>query len=333
MSIPSKVSGGGNTSTAQNIFRVVFSQSLSAAPTYQMWDNSSTYPAVDASGSTTAKEAFTGTSNNSNKPEYALVDTTNAAPSSSWLPGSASAGSANPNRMKGSTNYVTSPATPTVQTAPVAPSLALTSGSNLGTGAYKYQITFVFGTSGAPIGETTGGTEATITTTSGNQAVNLSSIPTGPTGCIARKVYRTAVGGATGTEKLVATINDNTTTTYSDTTADGSLGAGVPTTNTTAAIRFNVTAEFGADSAVPSSSSQNILLQVGYQYTGSAPSLTYWYNDGGTDASPSWTQFTPGSNGIRLVNSGTVSGTYKYTLPASGVQSVGGSNGELWVTA
>jgi hypothetical protein len=132
---------------------------------------------------------------------YALVDTTNSAPSSNWLPSSATAGSANPNRMKGSTNYVTSPATP---------------------------------------------------------------------------------------------------------------GAG-------GAIRFNITAEFPSDSSVPSSSSQNILLQVEYQYTGSAPTLTYAYNDGGTEGSPSWTNFTPGTHGIRLVNTGTSSGTYKLTLPASGV--------------
>lgn len=211
MSIPSKVVGGGNNSTAQNVFRLTFSQAVSAAPIYKMFDNSSTFPAVDAAGSTTAKEAFTGTAGNSSKPMYALVDTTNAAPSSNWFPASATAGSANPNRMKGSTNYVTSPSTPTV-------------------------------------------------------------------------------GGA---------------------------------------IKFNLSAEFPSDASVPSTSSQNILLQVEYQYTGSAPTLTYAYNDGGSEGSPVWTNFTPGTHGIRLVNTGTSSGTYKYTLPSSGVATVG----ELWVTS
>jgi hypothetical protein len=211
MAIPSKVVGGGNNSTAQNVFRITWSQGLSAAPQYQAWDNSSTYPAVDAAGSTTAKEAFTGTAGNSSKPMYALVATTSAAPSSNWMPASATGGAANPNRLKGTTNYVTDPTTPS----------------------------------------------------------------------------------ASGT------------------------------------TRFNLSAEFPSDASVPSSSSQNILLQVQYQYTGSAPTLTYAYNDGGTEGSPSWTTFTPGTHGIRLVNTGTSSGTYKFTLPTSSVSTVQ----ELWVTA
>jgi hypothetical protein len=42
-----------------------------------------------------------------------------------------------------------------------------------------------------------------------------------------RKIYRTVAGGSTF--KLVTTIADNTTTTYTDNTADGSLGANAPT--------------------------------------------------------------------------------------------------------
>ncbi len=215
MAIPSRVVGGGNNSTAQNVFRVTFSAALSAAPIYSMWDNASTFPAVSASGSTVVKEAFTGTAGNSSKPMYVLVATTSAAPVSAWFPAAATAGSANPNRMKGdasnSGSYVTDPTTPA---------------------------------------------------------------------------------------------------------ASGS-------------IRFNLSAEFPSDAAVPSSSSQNVLLQIQYQYTGSAPTLTYAYNDGGTEATPTWTNFTPGTHGIRLVNTGTSAGTYKFTLPSSGVSTVG----ELWVTA
>ena len=46
-----------------------------------------------------------------------LVDTSSGAPASNWKPSSATAGSANPNRMKGQTNYVTSTVTPTAGTA------------------------------------------------------------------------------------------------------------------------------------------------------------------------------------------------------------------------
>lgn len=213
MAIPSKVINGGNNNTANaaNIFRITWSTALSVAPIYQMWDNSSTFPAVDASGSTTTKEAFAGTAGNSNKPEYSLQCTSSAGnASSNWMPTTATGGSANPNRMKGSTNYVTDPTTP-------------------------------------------------------------------------------AASGVT---------------------------------------KFNITAEFASDSTVPSTTSQAVLLQVQYQYTGSAPSLTYAYNDGGTEGTPTWTNLTPGTHGIRLVNTGTVSGTYKFTLPASSTSSVG----ELWVT-
>jgi len=62
--------------------------------------------------------------------------------------------------------------------------------------------------------------------------IGLSSIPIGPTGTTKRHLYRTAAGGSQ--LKLLATINNNTTTTHSDTTADASLGANIPTSNTTA---------------------------------------------------------------------------------------------------
>jgi hypothetical protein len=58
--------------------------------------------------------------------------------------------------------------------------------------------------------------------------VTVSGIAAGPSGVTARKVYRTA---ANATQlKLLATLNDNTTTTLpSDTAADASLGANAPT--------------------------------------------------------------------------------------------------------
>lgn len=105
------------------------------------------------------------------------------------------------------------------QTAPGAPTLALVAGTALGIGPYRYQISFV-----NVSGETPGGTEAVVTTTLGNQAVNLTAIPVGPAGTTARKVYRTIKNGETGSEKLVATIPDNTTTVYSDVVPDSSLG-------------------------------------------------------------------------------------------------------------
>lgn len=110
MSIPNKATGYGNASTARNVFRVTFSQALSSAPKYEAWDGGS-FPAV-GSGTTTTGRIFAGTTGNGSKPMLSLVDTSSGAPTSSWKPTSATAGSANPNRMKGQTNFVTATATP-----------------------------------------------------------------------------------------------------------------------------------------------------------------------------------------------------------------------------
>jgi len=112
--------------------------------------------------------------------------------------------------------------------APGQPSSALTTGIALEIGYYEHAITFVTAN-----GETPAGTRRGITTTSGNQKVQVSNIPIGPAGVTKRRVYRTAVGG--GALKLVAEIPDNSTTTYLDQTPDASLGAAPPTLNTSGA--------------------------------------------------------------------------------------------------
>jgi hypothetical protein len=115
--------------------------------------------------------------------------------------------------------------------SPAAPSGALTSGTALGIGAYKYAVTFV-----DAYGESLPGSQFSITTTSGNQNINLSAIPTGPAVTTKRNIYRTTVGGTQ--LKLVGTLNDNTTTTFSDNKADGSLGTNAPTVSTFAQADF-----------------------------------------------------------------------------------------------
>lgn len=103
---------------------------------------------------------------------------------------------------------------------------ALTAGTAMGIGLYDYVYTYV-----SPDGESTISPVTAITTTSGNQKVNLSGITVGPTGTTARNIYRTVVGGGTA-YKLLHQIADNTTTTYIDATADASLGAAAPTAPT-----------------------------------------------------------------------------------------------------
>jgi hypothetical protein len=115
---------------------------------------------------------------------------------------------------------------------------AASAGAGLGIGTYRYKATFVTGIPKPDgtimvVGETLPSSSVVVTTSSGNQQVSLTNLPVGPTGTIARRVYRTAVGGADGTQKLVFTVQDNTTTAWIDTMADASLGTAVPTTNTT----------------------------------------------------------------------------------------------------
>lgn len=61
--------------------------------------------------------------------------------------------------------------------------------------------------------------------------VALSGIAVGPAAVTARKIYRSAAGTTTPL-KLVATLANNTTTTYTDTAADAALGAPAPATDT-----------------------------------------------------------------------------------------------------
>lgn len=106
-----------------------------------------------------------------------------------------------------------------LQAAPAAPTVGVAAGPGL-TGDYHYRITLV-----DTDGETLGGTISALVQPA-NQVVTLTAIPTGLEGTTARKVYRTAAGGSV--YKLVATINDNTTTSFNDSVADGSLGVDEP---------------------------------------------------------------------------------------------------------
>ncbi len=113
----------------------------------------------------------------------------------------------------------------------------LAAGMALGVGGYQYAVTFL-----TPGGETTPAPVLSVTTTSGNQQVNLSSIPVGPSATLTpgvavnsvtgRNLYRTQ---ATGTQLyLLATLANNTSTSYSDSLPDSQLAGRppVPAVNT-----------------------------------------------------------------------------------------------------
>lgn len=102
-------------------------------------------------------------------------------------------------------------------------SVACGGAGNIAAGTYSYRVTYV--NSAAVEGDV--GTAATVTL-SASGTVSVTGIPTAPQshGVAQRYIYRTAVGGTV--YKRLATINDNTTTSYSDNAADSSLGVDAP---------------------------------------------------------------------------------------------------------
>ena len=90
-------------------------------------------------------------------------------------------------------------------------------------GAYTYKMTYVNTQS---VESDVGPITATLTVVSSK--VEISTIPVAPQsfGVSSRRIYRTVTSGSV--YKLLTTIADNTTTTYSDDIADSSLGATAP---------------------------------------------------------------------------------------------------------
>ena len=114
--------------------------------------------------------------------------------------------------------------------APSAVTVALASGAgNVDNGAHRYLCTFVTATGETQAGDISAA--VTVVSKAVNGKVSVSAIPVGGSLVTSRKLYRTVAGGSQ--YLLLATIADNTTTTYTDNTADASLGVEAPSTNTT----------------------------------------------------------------------------------------------------
>lgn len=103
--------------------------------------------------------------------------------------------------------------------------LAGAGAGNVDNGTHSWKYTYV-----SAVGESEGATASNVLTVvdkTANGKVSLTGIANGPAGTTAKKIYR-RIAGDTGLWKLVATINDNTTTTYQDNLADSGLGANIP---------------------------------------------------------------------------------------------------------
>jgi hypothetical protein len=105
---------------------------------------------------------------------------------------------------------------PDVTSVPMTAMDSATTGQLL-MGAYQYKVSFV---SAAGVEGNLSDKAVTVNPAVGADyhSVQLAQIPTGPAGTLARRIYRTAAGSSTF--DLVGTLNDNTTTTFTDLTPD-----------------------------------------------------------------------------------------------------------------
>lgn len=119
---------------------------------------------------------------------------------------------------------------------PVSPSALVLSKNVYGTAAGGSQLKLIANIAAAAttynvttIDSSLGANAPGSNTAAANQVL-LTGIPIGSSTVTKREIYMTAAGGST--YKLAATINDNSTTSTTITTADGSLGADAPSSDT-----------------------------------------------------------------------------------------------------
>ena len=110
---------------------------------------------------------------------------------------------------------------------PVTAPVAATSSAGVLSGVYSYKVVYV---NTATVSGNPSPVSNTLTV-AGGVVIGLTGISVAPQsfGVASRKLYRTADAGTT--YKLLATIADNTTTTYADNIADAALGATAPSDN------------------------------------------------------------------------------------------------------
>jgi hypothetical protein len=147
---------------------------------------------------------------------------------------------------------------------------ALGAGGNVDAGTHSYVVTFV-----TPLGEALA-SPVSNTITAVPSVVSLTAIPTSGGSVSARNIYRSKAGNdVTGPWLLLATISDNTATTYSDNTADSGLGTTAPIGSIT--LGNTDAGQNGLDTATAAGT----VTQSGTTWTGSGTSfLSAWGSRG-----------------------------------------------------
>lgn len=123
-------------------------------------------------------------------------------------------------------------ARPDLTEAGTAAALAGDGAGNVDNGAHSYLVTFVSGeTETDADGEDLGQVSVTVTNKTTNGKVALTDIPVGSAYVTARRIYRTKANADPNFREnylLLDTIDDNTSTTFTDNVADSSLDEDVP---------------------------------------------------------------------------------------------------------
>ncbi len=134
---------------------------------------------------------------------------------------------------------------PDAGTAPVPANTVAATGA-AGAGAmnpgevYEYRVVFVDSNGITPATESQATTAVSVTVGAGQNSVQLTGLPTAPAGTYTqRRIYRTDNGGTTF--KLLATIPDNTTTSFTDNAATGAAGATLDTSTLLGQYTYYVT--------------------------------------------------------------------------------------------
>jgi len=139
---------------------------------------------------------------------------------------------------------------------------------------YKYKITYYYAD-----GESNCCTDVESITPDADKSVALTAIPiTGGARVTQRRIYRTEGDGTT--YKLLTTLNDNTTETYTDSVADSGLGADMDTDNDTPPLFKYVVNHKGRLWGICANSSRVYYSKT--LHPESFPS-TYWWDAGADD--------------------------------------------------
>lgn len=150
-----------------------------------------------------------------------------------------------------------------------------TSGSGVDIGIHAYKVIFKFGSR-----RSTASTEtANLSVTSGNQQVQLSSIPVygGALAGVVREIYRSKAADYQSSYDgarsyyLLTTLNDNTTTTYTDTQLDSGLGSAESGNDGGIALGSEARLMFGNTAVIGSSNYPIKEIYLGAGFEGSTP--------------------------------------------------------------